>query len=221
MAITQDDKIRSTPRAMKDPKSYEYARQMVYVLKTVWGRVSFDLKHWDKELEEAKRNKIWLRHKPKYGSLEELLAKEVGFSDAEYEVKKKTQIRNLSEEHPDWTQQQIADEVGCSKPYVNKVLTKKSESDESVNTPDHLKSRTDKADFRKLPHELQEKVRVKEVSLNAAAIQAGIRKKPTPEDACFKAFRKCSDLKEMLRRLQEYYEVAMRHKESTDGRRLD
>lgn len=202
MAITQDDKIRSTPRANKDPKSYEYARQMVYVLKTVWGRVSFDLKHWDKELEEAKRNKIWLRHKPKYGSLEELLAKEVGFSDAEYEVKKKTQIRNLSEEHPDWTQQQIADEVGCSQQYVAKVTTEKYESYDLV-VPEHVKSKNDKADFRKLPHELQEQVRAKQISMNAAAIQAGIRKKPTPEEECVRAFKKCADKHAVLLVLNE------------------
>lgn len=208
MAITPDDKIQSTPRANKDPKSYEYARQMVYVLKTVWGRVSFDLKHWDKELEEAKRNKIWLRHKPKYGSLEELLAKEVGFSDAEYEVKKKTQIRNLWEEHPDWTQQQIADEVGCSQPYVAQVISKNCDLKETVITPESIKSSRDKADFRKLPHELQEQVRAKQISMNAAAIQAGIRKKPTPEEQCCKWFKKCDDKAAVLRRLQEYLEVA-------------
>lgn len=73
----------------------------------------------------------------------------------------------------------------------------------------------------KIAPELFEEVKAGRMSANAAAIQAGIRKKPTPEDACLKAFRKCSDLTEMLRRLQEYYEVAMRHKESTDGRRLD
>jgi hypothetical protein len=69
--------------------------------------------------------------------------------------------------------------------------------------------------------ELLDKIEAGELTVNQAAIQAGIRKKPTPEDACLKAFRKCSDLTEMLRRLQEYYEVAMRHKEATDGRRLD
>ena len=69
--------------------------------------------------------------------------------------------------------------------------------------------------------EMLDAIKCGELSVNAAAIQAGIRKKPTPEDACLRAFRKCSDLTEMLRRLQEYYEVAMRHKESTDGRRLD
>lgn len=184
MALTQDDRIQSTPRASKDPNSYEYARQMVYVLKTVWRRVSFDIKHWDKELQEAKQNKIWLRHKPQYGSLEELLAKEVGFSDAEYEIKKKTKIRTLSEEHPDWTQQQIADEVGCSQQYVARVTTETSES-EILVVPDCIKSHTDKSDFRKLPEDVREKVRTKQVSLNAAAIAAGIRKKRQiriPED---------------------------------------
>ena len=75
--------------------------------------------------------------------------------------------------------------------------------------------------LRRESPELFEEVKAGRMSANAAAIKAGIRKKSTPEDACLKAFRKCSDLTEMLRRLQEYYEVAMRHKESTDGRRLD
>ncbi len=61
----------------------------------------------------------------------------------------------------DWTQQQIADEVGCSKPYVNKVLTKNCDLKEKVNTPEPMKSDRDKADFRKLPHELQEQVRAR------------------------------------------------------------
>jgi hypothetical protein len=46
-----------------------------------------------------------------------------------------------------------------------------SESDKTV-IPSTLQSRTDQADFRKLPPELQQKVAAKEVSLNAAAIQA-------------------------------------------------
>jgi len=69
--------------------------------------------------------------------------------------------------------------------------------------------------------ELFEEVKAGRMSANAAAIQAGIRKKPTPEDQCLRAFKKCSDKAGLLLRLQEYLEAVSRHKESTDGRRLD
>lgn len=39
--------------------------------------------------------------------------------------------------------------------------------------------------------EMLEAVKRGELSVNAAAIKAGIRKKPTPEEQCVKAFRKC------------------------------
>ena len=69
--------------------------------------------------------------------------------------------------------------------------------------------------------ELFEEVKAGRMSANAAAIQAGIRKKPTPEDQCLRAFKKCSDKAGLLLRLQEYLEAVSRHKEATDGRRLD
>ena len=71
----------------------------------------------------------------------------------------------------DWTQQQIADEVGCSQPYVAQVISKKYESYNLV-IPEHVKSKSDKADFRKLPYELQEQVRANyacERNLDSAA----------------------------------------------------
>lgn len=108
-------------------------------------------------------------------------------------------IRELRDVHPNWTQQQIADEVGCSQQYVAKVVTtNKSESDNLVVSPT-LQSRTDKADFRKLPAELQQKVAAKEVSLNAAAIAAGIRKKPTAAEIVVKTFAKVENRLETLR----------------------
>jgi hypothetical protein len=69
--------------------------------------------------------------------------------------------------------------------------------------------------------ELLDKIEAGELTVNQAAIQAGIRKKPTPEDQCLRAFKKCSDKAGLLLRLQEYLEAVSRHKESTDGRRLD
>jgi hypothetical protein len=81
----------------------------------------------------------------------------------------------LQAEHPKWTQQQIAEAVGCSQQYVAKATTENSHSEVLV-VPDHILSHTGKADFRKLSKELREEVAAKKVSLNAAAIRAGIRK---------------------------------------------
>ena len=81
-----------------------------------------------------------------------------------------------------WTQQKIAEHSGVSRQYVHKVLsTDKSESDSLVDAPPTLQSRTDKADFRKLPVELQQQVAAKEVSLNAAAIAAAYEKAKAKE----------------------------------------
>lgn len=55
--------------------------------------------------------------------------------------------------------------------------------------------------------EMLDKIEAGELSVNAAAIQAGIRKKLTQEDICLRSFKKCSNHAEMLTRLREYYET--------------
>lgn len=110
-------------------------------------------------------------------------------------------IRELRQAHPDWTQQQIADEVGCSKQYVSEVSSKSLDSKETVDPPEHLTATDSKADFRKLPAELQEAVRAKHISLNAAAIQAGVRHKPSKAEICVKAFRASENRLEPLRQI--------------------
>jgi hypothetical protein len=108
------------------------------------------------------------------------------------EVSKRVLIQQLAAEHPDWTYQRIADEVGVTKGYVSQVFSKLSESDKKLNMPSHVTNRNDQADFRKLPEELREQVAAKEISLNAAAIRAGIRKKPTPLQQLLRAWKKAS-----------------------------
>jgi hypothetical protein len=190
MALKEDDKIQSSPRASKDPKSYEYARQMVYVLKTVWGRVSFDIKHWEKELEEAKKNQIWLRHKPSYGSLEELLEKEVGYSKAEENAK--VQMARDNPSPP-------ADQKEAPR---NPNGRKGKESDNNVI---RLRQGNDTTyTLRRLARdnpELLDKIEAGELTVNAAAIQAGIRKKPTPEQQCLRGFKKSSSRLDVIRRV--------------------
>jgi hypothetical protein len=107
------------------------------------------------------------------------------------EVSKRVRIQQLAADNPNWTQQRIADEVGVSQPYVNMVISEKSESDKTL-IPSHVINRNDRADFRKLPEELREQVAAKEISLNAAAIRAGIRKKPTPLQELLRAWKKAT-----------------------------
>jgi hypothetical protein len=53
----------------------------------------------------------------------------------------------------------------------------------------------------KVAPELFEEVKAGRMSANAAAIQAGIRKKPTPEEVCVKAFSKTSNRLVVLREI--------------------
>ncbi|NBW17216.1 MAG: hypothetical protein EBR82_55485 [Caulobacteraceae bacterium] len=75
--------------------------------------------------------------------------------------------------------------------------------------------------------ELLDKIEAGELSVNQAAIQAGIRKKPTPEEQCVKAFRKSQSrlvpLKVIVLSLEphELSVIADWVKERLDGRRLD
>ena len=82
---------------------------------------------------------------------------------------------------------------------------------ESVDNVNRLKGGND-TDYtlRRLARdcpEMLDRIEAGELSVNAAAIQAGIRKKPTQEDICLRSFKKCSNHAEMLTRLREYYET--------------
>jgi bifunctional DNA-binding transcriptional regulator/antitoxin component of YhaV-PrlF toxin-antitoxin module len=56
--------------------------------------------------------------------------------------------------------------------------------------------------------EMLDKIEAGEMSVNQAAIAAGIRKKPTPEEVCIKAFKKCEDQQAVLRMLIEMMAVS-------------
>lgn len=192
MALTSDDKIRSSPRASKDPKSYEYARQMVYVLKTIWTQITFDLKDWEKEVEEARRNKIWERLG--YGSIDEVLKEEVGYSKQELSLK----IASAKADPlavagaPEGNQNAVKKKIDEAKadPLVEPG---------SKNNPNNVRvdygNATDYT-LRRLARdcpEMLDKIEAGELSVNAAAIAAGIRKKATPEEVCIKAFAKAQN----------------------------
>jgi hypothetical protein len=184
--------------------------------KVAHGRFPDDCSKLLQMIQETDRLKLWT--KPiggfTYKSRNEFLQKKVlinfdlteanvsrivhllkgGEIEAAQEVlKSKDKIRELRTDHPEWTQQQIAEKVGVSRPYVTQVVSEISESENLVTIPDHIKGNTDRADFNKLPPELQQKVASREISLNQAAIQAGIRRRSTPEEAIVKAFAKATE----------------------------
>jgi hypothetical protein len=111
-------------------------------------------------------------------------------SRAEETQRKREAVHDLRAEHPELTQQQIADEMGCSERWVRELTG--SETDESSNSvPTTIKQECQATgrsmqyiqDKRRLAAgfpELLAKVEAGELSCNAAAIEAHIRKKPTP-----------------------------------------
>ncbi|NCX94219.1 MAG: hypothetical protein EBX40_06055 [Gammaproteobacteria bacterium] len=62
-------------------------------------------------------------------------------------------LRRLARDNPEWSQQDIANEVRTSRQYVHEVLSSKTfDSKELVDTiPDHINGNSDKADYSKLP----------------------------------------------------------------------
>jgi hypothetical protein len=118
------------------------------------------------------------------------------------EVSKRVKIRELRDEHPDWTQARIAQEVGVTRQFVTKVeATESSQWEEIVAIPTDIEGNSSRADFRKLPSELQQAVVEKRVSLNAAAIQAGVRHKPSAQELCVRHFRRVENRLETLRHI--------------------
>lgn len=187
MAVTEDDRIRSTPRASKKPGSYEYARQMVYVLRTVWERARFDLMDWEKELAEARKNEIWRNHKPPYESLDELLASEVGF-DADLLAEKCKAVKA---------------ERDNGQGLAKRGRPSKEEPRKGDNITLSVRGTSTEYTLRRLARdghdELLDAIANEEISVNAAAIQVGYRKKKTPEELVIANFRKCEQRLEAVR----------------------
>lgn len=199
MALTRDDRIQSTPRASKDPKSYEYARQMVYVLKTCWKRVTFDLQDWEKEVQEARQNKIW--EQLGYDSIDEVLAKEVGYSEAELKIKCKQARDNPLAGHGTNQHSDLKDKDARENPLCEHGGVGNTKSSKYGTTVDYTLRRL----ARDNP-ELLDAIERGELSVNAAAIQAGIRKKPSQAEVCIKAFRKAENRMEVLKLITQSLE---------------
>lgn len=78
-------------------------------------------------------------------------------------------------------------------PDISDIVTNKT-SDDRGNSKTYTCER-----LSKVAPELFEEVKAGRMSANAAAIQAGIRKKPRPEEVCIKAFRKTENRLEAIK----------------------
>jgi hypothetical protein len=92
-------------------------------------------------------------------------------SGANYPSTRRRSRLASASDHPDWTQQQIADEVGCSQPYVSQVISKNFESKELV-IPDHISGNASKVEaMAELPeHGEIGKGRVRVDNVNSKAV---------------------------------------------------
>lgn len=103
----------------------------------------------------------------------------------------------------------LADIVPLAKHGTNQHAIEKAGvgiSKSSVgNTNEYLQRR-----LKRDAPELLDKIETGELSVNAAAIQAGIRKKPTPEDVCVKAFGKCTSKTAVVKSLINHLSKSQR-----------
>jgi len=115
----------------------------------------------------------------------------------------KTQaIRDRRVLHPNETQQQTADAVGCSQQMVAKIdrmlTTKTCETQEKVVVPAWVSDPHQQAAFRKLPPDERERLEAlpaekRRGAVRQAAIAAGIVKVPSVLDRLRKLWAKASD----------------------------
>jgi predicted DNA-binding protein YlxM (UPF0122 family) len=185
--------------------------------KVAHGRFPDDCSKLLQMIEETDKLRLWEKRVNgfQYKSRNEFLQKQVlidfdlteanvsrivhllksGEIEAAQEVlKSKDKIRELNEKYPELSKAEIAETVNVSRQYVYEVLSSKSPQEgKLLDIPNHIKGKNQKTDFRKLPPELQQKVASRELSLNAAAIQAGIRKRPTANEVGLKAFNKSDE----------------------------
>jgi hypothetical protein len=107
------------PRALKDPRSVEYAWQTLAYIRTQYELTTVSLSHWEKALAEAEQHTIWDRIPPEkpYGSLEAMLKAELGVSKEESLRQKAAQIvaQNVSAAAPRGTNQYSEDGTKMQK----------------------------------------------------------------------------------------------------------
>lgn len=126
----------------------------------------------------------------------------------------KTQaIRERRTSHPDETQQQTADAVGCSERFVREVVSnrkKDSQSEPAVPVPDWLTNPNQKATFRKLSEDERERLEAlppdeRRGAVRQAGIAAGIVKVPNTVTKLLKLWKKATveERKEFLKLMEQ------------------
>ena len=116
-------------------------------------------------------------------------------------ITKTQQIRDRRVLHPNETQQQTADAVGCSRELVKKVDatvgTKSCETQEKVPVPEWVSDPHQQAAFRKLPADDRDRLEAlpedeRRGAVRRAAIAAGIVKVPSVLEQFLKLWQKAT-----------------------------
>ncbi len=105
------------------------------------------------------------------GGNQHTAAKYRGSTKSEQDRSNTYTLRRLARDNPEAKQQDIANEVGTSRQYVHEVLSSKNSQWEEIldAVPNHIEGNSSKADFRKLPAELREKVAAVSLSIHHKA----------------------------------------------------
>lgn len=176
--------------------SIERAKSLGLELLATCGRLDATIGLWEAKCRVVAKEQPW---KPLgLKSCEDFIKAVTGRSDANVrkQITKTQAIRERRASHPDETQQQTADAVGCDKGLVSRVsrgLTESSETEQKVNIPDWITHQDIRAAFRKLPAD--ERARLEELpaerrrgAVRAAAVAAGIIRVPSKLQLAQKAF---------------------------------
>jgi ElaB/YqjD/DUF883 family membrane-anchored ribosome-binding protein len=115
-------------------------------------------------------------------------------------ITKTQQIRDRRVLHPNETQQQTADAVGCSERFVREVVSnrnKVSQSEKLVPVPAWLTNPNQQAAFRKLPADDRDRLEAlpedeRRGAVRRAAIAAGIVKVPSVLEQFLKLWQKAT-----------------------------
>ena len=182
--LLKHDAILSNWRSY--PKgSIERAKALGIEVLSTCSSLEATIELWESEKAVVAEEQPW---KPLgLSSLEAFIEAVTGRSEKEVakQITKTEAIRERREKHPNETQQQTADAVGCDQSLVAKVMNKSSQSDESFIVPDWLSNPNMRAAFRKLPEDEQERIaglsqEERRGSVRRAALAAGVVKDRTP-----------------------------------------
>jgi hypothetical protein len=186
-----DDLILSSPIVLKNPHTYEYARQMIVRLKRKWECLRLEEKEWRHDLEDAKQNEIW--EPLDYPTLDALLKAEIGVTEQQSieqiktrdlkDAKERGRMGGLTAGRGRPKDEQASD-------IVTSLLPTKPAKSARGNTREYWASRLkrDHPDIFKRLEAGEFK------SVRAAAIEAGIVKDPTGKQLLNRAWKKAIEV---------------------------